>query len=115
MDDWNVLFSLIIQGDNSQIAALETLREEIKDRDQRIDEILNEKNSTIAQRERQFNELQITIKDRERKLQEVTEQLGEAEEKIDVKKSKFSSQKSFGSLFSNNNLKLTILSERKIV
>jgi uncharacterized protein (DUF3084 family) len=78
-------FFFNIQGESPQIGTVQTLREELDNRNRRFDEILNDKNFTIDQRERQIGALELNIKDREHKLAETVEKLGEAEQKIDVK------------------------------
>lgn len=81
------------KGDNSQLATIETLEEELGKRNRRIDDILNEQNSTIDQYKRQIGELELNIQDREHKLAHTNEKLEQAEQKIDVKWSKFSFNK----------------------
>jgi len=78
-------FSLYLKGDHSQGDTIEALQEELQNRSQRIDEIINEKNSVIDQCERQIDALQLNIQDREHKLDHTNEKLAQAEEKIDVK------------------------------
>ena len=54
-------------------------------RNRRIDQILNDKNLEIDQRDRQIGVLELNIKDRDHRLAETVERLGEAEQKIDVR------------------------------
>jgi len=77
------------KGDNSQSGTIETLQEELQNRNKRIDEILNEKNAAIDQCERQIHELQLNIQDREHKLVHLNDKLEQAEQKLDVKFLKF--------------------------
>ncbi len=77
------------KGDNYQSGTIETLQEELQNRNKRIDEILNEKNAAIDQCERQIHELQLNIQDREHKLVHLNDKLEQAEQKLDVKLFKF--------------------------
>lgn len=113
IDCQNVRFSFAIQGDPSRAAVLETLREEVENRNRRIDEILNETNSAIDQRERHIAELQLAIKDRERKLAETDERLGEAEQKIDVKPLRFSLGIFVNFIFQEQQLEIDDLNRQK--
>lgn len=67
-----------------------TLREEIRNREKRIDQILEEKYSVIHEFESQISDLQSTIRDREREIAKTNDKLQQSEQNFDVKKKRIS-------------------------
>lgn len=64
---------------------IDTLREELHLRERRLDQVLNEKNSILNERERHISELQVNIRERERELIQLNEKLRHIEEQFDVR------------------------------
>jgi hypothetical protein len=63
---------------------LETLREELRKRDRRIDQLLNEKNSAINECEHHITELQTIIRDRESEIVLTNDKLQQIQHQFDV-------------------------------
>lgn len=106
-----LIYLFVDQGDTSTVRSIEVLREQLRTREERIEQLLREKQALINEYEHRLSELETIYRDRERQNDQLNEKLRKSEIQSDVNRMELLSS---GCIFVflcrliNVNLKITV-------
>lgn len=106
-----LIYLFVDQGDTSTVRSIEVLREQLRTREERIEQLLREKQALINEYEHRLSELETIYRDRERQNDQLNEKLRKSEIQSDVNRMELLSSSCifvFSFRLINVNLKITV-------